>query len=142
MPISRSKLINKGFTILELLIVVVILSILAAYVGPKYFKGLEKSKVGTAKSQMQSIAKALDLYRLDVGQYPTTSQGLIGLVQNPQEEKWKGPYLEKDLPMDPWGNQYRYAQPSLKNTSNEFDLYSYGGDGKEGGDKDNADIWY
>ena len=127
-----------GFTLLELLVVIVIIGLLAAYVGPKYFSQLGKSEVTVAKAQIEAFEKALDAFRLDVGRYPTTEEGLGGLMTKPGEtSKWNGPYLKKDVPQDPWGHPYVYKSPG---TNGEYDLLSYGKDGQPGGSAENADI--
>ena len=128
----------KGFTLLELLVVMVIIGLLAAYVGPKYFSQVGKSEVKMAQAQIDSLEKALHQYRLDVGQYPTTEQGLNALVTRPGNElKWQGPYLSKMPPPDPWGRPYQYKYPGDRS---EFDLFSLGKDGQPGGTGDAADI--
>lgn len=130
----------KGFTLLELLVVIVIIGLLAAYVGPRYFAQLGKSERGTAKAQIEGLGRALDTYRLDVGRYPSTEQGLNALVAKPAEEpKWNGPYLQKAVPPDPWGAAYIYRSPGQ---GGDFDLLSYGKDGQPGGDGDGADVSY
>jgi general secretion pathway protein G len=127
-----------GFTLLELLVVMVIIGLLAGYVGPRYFAQIGKSEVKTARAQIDAFEKALDQYRLDVGRYPTTEQGLNALVAKPDNEpKWQGPYLRKAVPNDPWGNKYLYKSPG---EHGEFDLMSYGTDGKAGGADEAADI--
>lgn len=129
-----------GFTLLELLVVIVIIGLLAAYVGPRYFAQLGKSERGTAKAQIEGLGKALDTYRLDTGHYPTTEQGLNALVVKPNDEsKWNGPYLQKQVPPDPWGNAYIYRSPGQ---GGDFDLMSYAKDGQAGGEGDNADVSY
>ena len=133
-----SRLLQRGFTLLELLVVMVIIGLLAGYVGPKYFSQIGKSEVKAARAQIDALEKALDQYRLDVGRYPNAEQGLGSLMKNPGGEKrWQGPYLKKDIPADPWGNAYQYRQPG---EHGEFDLFSYGKDGKPGGEEENADI--
>ncbi|MFC3110112.1 type II secretion system major pseudopilin GspG [Undibacterium arcticum] len=128
----------NGFTLLELLVVIVIIGLLAAYVGPKYFAQLGKSEVTVAKAQIEAFGKALDTYRLDVGRYPSTEEGLSGLLVKPAAaQKWNGPYLKKDIPQDPWGNPYIYKSPGSKS---DFDLLSYGKDGQPGGTAENTDI--
>ena len=130
----------QGFTLLELLVVIVIIGLLAAYVGPRYFSQLNKSERSTAKAQIESFGKALDAYRLDTGRYPTTEQGLNALMVKPNDEsKWAGPYLQKAVPMDPWGRAYIYRAPGQ---GGEFDLLSVGKDGQLGGEAENADISY
>ncbi len=127
-----------GFTLLELLVVIVIIGLLAGYVGPKYFNQIGKSEVKVAKAQIEAFDKALDQYRLDTGHYPSTAQGLAALMTKPASEaKWDGPYLKKALPSDPWGNAYQYRQPGQHG---EYDLFSYGRDGKPGGSGEDADI--
>ena len=129
---------NSGFTLLELLVVIVIIGLLTAIVGPRYFSQLGKSEQGTAKAQVDAFAKALDAYRLDVGHYPTNEQGLQALVTKPNDEpKWSGPYLQKKLPPDPWGKPYIYRSPGQ---GGDFDLLSYGKDGQPGGEQENADV--
>ena len=131
----------RGFTLLELLVVIVIIGLLAAYVGPRYFSQLGKSERSTAKAQIEAFGKALDAYRLDTGRYPSTEQGLNALVTKPGDEpKWNGPYLQKAVPPDPWGKAYLYRSPAQAGT--DFDLLSYGRDGQPGGDADAADLSY
>jgi general secretion pathway protein G len=130
----------RGFTLLELLVVLVVLGLLVSIVGPRYFTQLGKSEGKAAQAQIASIAKALDMYRIDVGRYPTTEQGLGALNAAPANEpRWKGPYLAKVVPADPWGRSYIYKSPG---DIGEFDLLSYGKDGAPGGTDDNADISY
>lgn len=127
-----------GFTLLELLVVVTIIGLLAAYVGPKYFSQLGKSEQGVAKAQVEAFARALDTYRLDVGQYPTTEEGLNALLTRPNNvAKWNGPYLQKAVPPDPWGRHYLYRAPGV---ADDFDIVSYGKDGQPGGTGDAADV--
>lgn len=129
---------RAGFTLLELLVVIVIIGLLASYIGPRYFGQIGKSEVTTAKAQMQALGRALDHYRLDVGRYPTTEQRLdVLMVRPPNEANWNGPYLQKNVPLDPWGKPYVYRSPGEKG---EFDLISLGKDGAPGGSGDNADI--
>ena len=129
---------SHGFTLLELLVVMVIIGLLAGYVGPKYFSQVGKSEVKAAMAQIDALEKALDTYRLDTGHYPSTEQGLNALMTQPASEpKWQGPYLKKSIPPDPWGKPYIYKQPG---EHGEFDLYSYGKDGLPGGSGDAVDI--
>ncbi|MES2126771.1 MAG: type II secretion system major pseudopilin GspG [Pseudomonadota bacterium] len=128
-----------GFTLLELLVVIVIIGLLAAYVGPKYFSQLGKSEVTVAKAQIEAFDKSLDTYRLDVGRYPSTEEGLAALMAAPATAtaKWNGPYLKKGVPLDPWGHPYQYKAPGSKA---EYEILSLGKDGQPGGDGENADI--
>lgn len=127
-----------GFTLLELLVVMVIIGLLAGYVGPKYFSQVGKSQVKAARTQIDSLEKALDQYRLDTGHYPAMEQGLAALqTRPPNEAKWDGPYLKKDVPTDPWGNPYIYKFPG---EHGEYDLVSLGKDGQLGGTGDAADL--
>ena len=127
-----------GFTLLELLVVMVIIGLLVGYVGPKYFSQVGKSEVKAAKAQINSFEKALDQYRLDTGRYPSTELGLKALVERPSTEpKWQGPYLVKAVPPDPWGNPYQYRQPG---EHGEYDLWSFGQDGQPGGSSEAADV--
>lgn len=132
----------RGFTLLELLVVMVIIGLLAGYVGPRYFSQIGKTERGTARAQIEGLARALDAYRLDVGRYPTTEQGLQALMTAPADEaKWAGPYLQKGLPSDPWDRPYVYRQPAT-NAAHDFDLLSLGKDGQVGGEGDAADVSY
>jgi general secretion pathway protein G len=130
---------TAGFTLLELLVVIVIIGLLAAYVGPKYFAQLGKSEVTIAKAQIEAFEKSLDTYRLDVGRYPTTDEGLASLLTAPATAgaKWNGPYLKKGVPPDPWGHPYQYRSPGTKG---EFEILSLGRDGQPGGSGEDADI--
>lgn len=130
---------RNGFTLLELLVVIVIIGLLAAYVGPKYFAQLGKSEVTVAKAQMEAFEKSLDTYRLDVGRYPTSEEGIAALMAAPAAAgaKWNGPYLKKGVPADPWGNPYQYRAPGAKA---EYEILSLGKDGQPGGSGENADI--
>ena len=128
----------RGFTLLELLVVMVIIGLLAGYVGPKFFGQIGKSEVKAARAQIDALTKALDQYRLDVGRYPGTEQGLTVLNARPADEpKWAGPYLAKAVPKDPWGNDYQYRSPG---EHGEYDLLSLGKDGRPGGEGEDADL--
>lgn len=128
----------RGFTLLELLVVVVIIGLLAGFVAPRYFGQIGKSEVNVAKAQIDALEKALDQYRLDIGSYPSNELGLKALVERPPNEpKWAGPYLRKSVPLDPWGKPYIYNVPGEKS---DFDLVSYGKDGQPGGTGEAADI--
>jgi general secretion pathway protein G len=130
---------RSGFTLLELLVVIVIIGLLAAYVGPKYFAQLGKSEVTIAKAQIEAFEKSLDTYRLDVGRYPSTEEGLAALLAAPAAAgpKWNGPYLKKAVPPDPWGHPYQYRSPGAKG---EYEIVSTGKDGQPGGSGEDADI--
>jgi general secretion pathway protein G len=128
-----------GFTLLELLVVLVIIGLLAGIVAPRYFAQVGKSQVKTALAQINALDNALEQYRIDIGHLPTTEQGLTVLNAAPQGEvNWAGPYLKKEVPLDPWGLAYNYAEPGTH--GNDYDLFSFGKDGREGGDGENADI--
>lgn len=130
---------EEGFTLIELLIVMIILGMLAALVGPRMFGKVDKSKQKAAKAQISLFETALDTYRLDLGHYPTTDQGLRALRVRPQgEENWDGPYLPKEVPMDPWGNPYDYKSPGPQG---DFEIISYGADGEPGGENIDMDIF-
>jgi general secretion pathway protein G len=130
---------SPGFTLLELLVVVAIIALLAAYVGPKYFSQVGKSEQAVARSQIEAFNRALGAYRLDVGSFPSTEEGLAALVSRPATAaKWNGPYLEKTVPPDPWGRPYLYRAPGENNA--DFDIVSYGKDGQPGGEGDAADL--
>jgi general secretion pathway protein G len=128
----------KGFTLLELLVVMVIIGLLVGYVGPKYFAQVGKSEIKAARAQIDALEKALDQYRLDTGHYPSTAQGLAALNTKPSgDARWDGPYLKKNVPPDPWGNPYQYKSPG---DHGELDLFSFGKDGQLGGTGEDADI--
>ncbi len=132
---------HHGFTLLELLVVVAIIGLLAAYVGPKYFSQIGRSEQAVAKSQIESFRGALGAYRIDTGAYPSSEEGLAALLARPSDSaratKWNGPYLEKALPADPWGRPYLYRSPLTKD---DYELNSYGKDGQPGGTGDDADL--
>lgn len=130
---------DRGFTLLELLVVMVIIGLLAGYVAPRYFAQVGKSEVKAARAQIDAFEKALDALRLDIGHYPTTEQGLDALIKAPANEtKWQGPYLKKAVPLDPWGSAYVYKQPGEH--GHDYDIFSFGRDGKPGGSGDDADV--
>lgn len=135
----RKLAVNQGFTLVELLVVLAILALLAGLVGPQVMKFLGSSKTKTAKLQIEEFSGALDLYRLEVGRYPSTNEGLDALVQKPSDApNWNGPYLKKtQVPKDPWGFEYRYRSPGEHGA---FDIYSLGSDNAEGGDGENQDV--
>lgn len=132
---------NQGFTLIELLIVMVILGLLASLVGPRLFGQLGASKTKAVKAQIEMIGSALDTYRLDLGRYPSTEQGIIALWEKPADAtdaaKWHGPYLKKRVEKDAWGNPFEYKSPGEKA---EYELSSFGADGREGGSGEDADI--
>jgi general secretion pathway protein G len=129
---------RPGFTLLELLVVMVIIGLLAGYVGPKLFAQIGKSETKVTRAQIDALQKALDQYRIDVGRYPATEQGLVALTQRPAgESRWAGPYLVKAAPQDPWGRAYLYRAPG---EHGDFDLWSLGRDGQPGGEGDSADV--
>jgi len=129
---------SAGFTLFELLVVMLIIGLLASYVGPRYFSQVGKSEVKATRAQMDAFEKALEQYRLDTGHFPTTEQGLGALFARPNNEpKWQGPYLKKAPPTDPWGTAYLYKAPG---DHGEFDLQSLGKDRRPGGNGEDADI--
>ena len=129
---------SEGFSLIELLVVIIILGLLSALVGPKFFGKVDKAKTKTAKAQIELLGSALDSFRLDNGRYPTTDEGLDALREKPEELKdWDGPYLPKPVPLDPWDRAYIYTCPG---EHGDYDLYSYGRDGVEGGEKIDQDV--
>ena len=134
----RARAHPQGFTLLELLVVMVIIGLLAGFVGPKLFGQIGKSEVKVARAQIDALGKALDQYRLDTGRYPSTQEGLPALLQRPTaESRWSGPYLAKALPLDPWGRDYSYRAPG---EHGDYDLLSWGRDGRPGGSGEDADV--
>jgi general secretion pathway protein G len=137
--LTPSTLNQKGFTLIELLVVLVILGMLAGLVGPRLFSNVDKSKVKTAQTQVKMLRGSLQTYRLDVGAYPNTEQGLAAMMSAPSDTKnWQGPYLEDELPKDPWGHDYQYKSPV--NNLQGIALYSLGADGTPGGEGLDADV--
>lgn len=129
---------NAGFTLIELMVVMIILGLLAALVAPRFVGKVGKAKVKTAKAQIELLGSALDDFRLDNGRYPTTEEGLDALRHKPPGlPNWDGPYLPKEVPLDPWGRPYHYKCPG---EHGDYDLFSYGKDGVQGGEKENQDI--
>lgn len=131
--------VEEGFTLLELLIVMLIIGLLAAFVAPRMIGKVGKSKATIAKAQIESLCTALDTYKLDTDRYPAQEEGLNALVNKPANaENWHGPYLaKKNVPKDPWRNEYVYTYPG---NNGDFDIISYGADGKEGGEGEDADV--
>ena len=134
---NKQKTHQQGFTLMELMIVMVILGLLASLVGPTLFNKVGKANQGTAKTQIEMLMAALDAYRLDVRHFPSQQEGLEALVDNPGNERWDGPYLKKEVPTDPWGNAYHYQNPG---DHHEVDIFSYGSDNRPDGEKEKADV--
>lgn len=134
---------RRAFTLIELLVVIIVLGILASLVAPEIFRHVGSARETTARMQIEELGAALDAYRLDTGRYPTTEQGLDALWQTPTRDprpaNWRGPYLRKPVPLDPWQHPYAYRSPGEQSRSG-YDLLSYGADGQQGGDGENADI--
>ena len=129
---------HAGFTLLELLVVMVIIGLLVGYVGPRYFAQIGKTEVKAARVQIDAFEKAIEQYRIDMGKFPSTEQGLSVLFVRPASEpRWQGPYLKMMPPADPWGNPYQYRTPG---TNGDFEIISLGKDGAPGGEGDAADI--
>jgi general secretion pathway protein G len=139
---ARSTSRASGFTLLEMLVVLVIIGLLAGLVGPRLFGKVDASKVKTAETQIKMLRGALETYRLDMGRFPTEQEGLAILYNPPQDEKtasiWRGPYLDEEVPLDPWGNPYEFS--SKGRPQQPFALYSFGADGKPGGEGYDADV--
>ena len=138
-PRRRSRTLDQaGFTLIELLIVVIILGVLAGLVGPRLFGRVGQSRQAAARVQIELLGAALDQFKLDVGRYPNSQEGLQALQQSPgNAQGWEGPYLKKDIPKDPWGNPYQYKSPG---DHGEYDLASLGSDGAGGGDGEATDV--
>ncbi len=129
---------EQGFSLIELLIVMIILGLLASLVGPRLFRHVDDARSSTARAQIELLGTALDSYRLDVGRYPSTEQGLQALREEPSGvNNWNGPYLPREIPEDPWGNDYIYKSPG---DHGDYDLLSLGADGQPGGEDDDADV--
>ena len=130
---------NAGFTFIEMIVVVSIIGLLLALVGPRFIRGQEKAEVKAAAAQIENLGTALDTFRLDVGRYPSTQEGLAALNQRPPSvDRWDGPYLKKAVPNDPWGRPFFYRSPG--EAGRPYDLYSLGADGAPGGEGNNRDI--
>lgn len=137
-PCLRKK-VSAGFSLLELLVVIAIIAVLTSYVAPRFLGSVNKSEVQTARMQIDALAKALESFRLDVGRYPTESEGLPALIAKPSGvDRWRGPYLKKEAPADPWGTPYQYRMPGPNGL--EFSIVSLGADRRPGGTGDAADI--
>ena len=135
----RAKSSTSGFTLLELLVVILIIGLLTGIVAPRLLGQISRSEATAARAQIDALDKALQSYRLDTGRFPNTSQGLKALVVAPGDEpRWRGPYLRNDVPPDPWGIAYQYRLPGQ--AGKDFDLFSYGRDRTAGGSGDDADI--
>jgi general secretion pathway protein G len=134
---------NRGFTLLEILVVIIVLGLLAGLVGPRIIGRVTEAKSATARTQIELLSVALDSYRLDNGHYPTTAQGLQALrtkpVVEPVPRNWRGPYLRKEVPLDPWDRAYEYTSPGEHNPTS-FDLLTYGRDGQPGGEDEDEDV--
>lgn len=137
---KKRKRKHPGFSLIELMIVLVILGLIAGIVGPQAMKYLGKGKSQSAKVQIENISAALDMYRLEVGSYPNSSQGLKALIASPSGARgWNGPYLKKgEVPLDPWNNEYQYKRPG--SSGQPYDLVSLGADATAGGEGEDADI--
>jgi general secretion pathway protein G len=135
----KSKNRAAGFTLIELLVVLVILALLGSIVGPRVMGKLGKAKTDTARTQVEQLRTGLDLFRLEVGRYPSTEEGLLALIEAPAgAANWNGPYLNKNkVPTDPWDHEYHYASPG---EHAEYDLYSLGADAAAGGEGENQDV--
>jgi general secretion pathway protein G len=140
----RTARAARGFTLLEMLVVLVIIGLLVGLVGPRLFSRVDTSKAQAAEAQVKMLKGAVETFRLDTGRFPTAEEGLAVLATPPADEKirahWKGPYLDADIPLDPWGNPYIYSIPGAG--SHPYALYSLGADGKRGGEGVDADVGY
>ena len=144
LPDRSLRLAQLGFTLLELLVVIVIIGMLASYVGPKYFAQIGKSEVTVAKAQLEGLSKAMDTFRIDVGRYPSVEEGLRALMVKPDSANgWNGPYLKKDVPLDPWGRPYGYkigGAASPNGVTADYQIISLGKDGQPGGSGEDLDL--
>lgn len=136
---DRPGALRHGFTLLELLVVILIIGLLTAVVAPRFLGQISRSEITAARAQLDALDKALQSYRIDNGRFPSTSQGLRALVARPADEpRWRGPYLQGDVPPDPWGSPYQYRTPG--NAGRDYELSSFGRDRAPGGSDDDADI--
>lgn len=134
-PLSR----QRGFTLLELLVVILIIGLLTGIVAPRFMGQISRSEATAARAQLDALDKALQSYRMDTGRFPTAAQGLRALVQQPAEEtRWRGPYLQGEVPPDPWGQPYQYRMPGAQ--GRDYELLSYGRDRTPGGSGEDADL--
>ena len=144
LPDRSFRLAQHCFTLLELLVVIVIIGMLASYVGPKYFAQIGKSEVTVAKAQLEGLSKAMDTFRIDVGRYPSVEEGLRALMVKPDSANgWNGPYLKKDVPLDPWGHPYGYkigGAASPNGVITDYQIISLGKDGQPGGSGEDLDL--
>lgn len=139
-PRARTVRRARGFTLLELLVVILIIGLLTGIVGPRFLSQISRSEVTTAKAQLDAIDKALQAYRIDMGRYPESGEGLAALVRSDANDpRWRGPYLKGELPNDPWGMPYQYRIPSQQ-PGKDYELFSFGRDRVAGGTGDDADI--
>lgn len=136
--VMKRRSSREGFTLIELLMVMAIIGLLAALVVPKFMGKVSKAKLDAAQAQIELLGAALDAFRLDVGRYPTTDEGLVALQIKPEGmDNWDGPYLKKKVPLDPWKHEYMYRCPG---DHGDYDIISFGADGKEGGENENQDV--
>ncbi|WP_377160404.1 type II secretion system major pseudopilin GspG [Roseateles sp. UC29_93] len=143
-PVARGRVPglrrSRGFTLLELLVVILIIGLLTGIVGPRFLAQISRSEVTTAKAQLDAIDKALQAYRIDMGRFPDTGEGLAALVRSDANDpRWRGPYLKGELPNDPWGMAYQYRIPSQQ-PGKDYELFSFGRDRVAGGTGDDADV--
>jgi len=138
-PARRGDRARNGFTLLELLVVILIIGLLTGIVAPRFLAQISRSEATAARAQLDAFDKALQAYRVDTGRFPSTGQGLRALVSQPADEShWRGPYLRDDIPLDPWGTPYQYRNPGTN--GKDYDLVSFGADRTQGGGGDGADI--
>ena len=129
---------QRGFTLMELLVVLAILGLLMSLVGPRVLNQLGGAKTKTAGIQIKDLEQSLEMYKLDVGRFPTTEQGLVALVEKPGNAAgWNGPYLKSDVPLDPWKGEYQYRYPG---EHGELDIFTFGQDGQDGGEGEDSDV--